>query len=158
MSRIELDRFDDAGLLGLWAQVTDELRARGIVRSANNPIADRAERIVADLYGVEPEVRSTAGYDLISKDKERIQVKAVRLTQPGRSSLSAIRNLEAGEFDVLIVVVFERDLSVKEIWRFPRSAVEDHARWSAHVNAHRLSMTKKLRADPRAERIELDAL
>jgi Family of unknown function (DUF6998) len=119
-------------LLQLWAGVTNELRVRGVTRSANNPIADYAERLVADLYGVDPATGSTAAYDLISKDGKKIQVKALRLTQPGRTNLSAIRKLNAGGFDVLVVVIFNRDLSVKEIWRFPRAVVEDHARWSAH--------------------------
>ena len=42
----------------------DEMRRRGMIRSANNPVADRAERVVADLYGVEPVGGSNKGYDL----------------------------------------------------------------------------------------------
>lgn len=154
----DLDDLDDAQLLRLWARVTDELSDRGVTRSANNPIADRAERLVADLYGVDLVSGSTAAYDLITKSGERVQVKALRLTRPGRRNLSAIRNLDAGGFDVLVVVIFEKDLTVKEIWRFPRVVVEDHARWSQHVNAHLLSLTRKLLADPRAERVNLEQL
>ena len=93
MREPDLSTLDDLSLLRLWAAVTDELCVRGVTRSANNPIADRAERIVADLYGVNPVSGSQAAYDLISKTGERIQVKALRMTRPDRSTFSAIRNL-----------------------------------------------------------------
>ena len=123
--------------------------------STNNPIADRAERIAADLYGVEPTSGSTAGYDLVTRDRLKIQVKGVRLTQPGRSTLSCIRSLD---FDLLVVVVFGADMTVREILRFPKAVAERHWRWSAHWNGYRLSLTRRLRNDPEVESVGLDAV
>lgn len=50
-----LESGTDADLIGLYGEVMIELRRRGIVRSANNPIVDIAERLIATHYGVEPE-------------------------------------------------------------------------------------------------------
>ncbi len=68
-------------LLRLYAAVMDTLKKRGYVRSANNPVGDLAESIVADFYGVKPGAANTAGYDLIA-DGKKIQVKALRLASP----------------------------------------------------------------------------
>jgi hypothetical protein len=45
-----LDNKTDAELIALYGEVMSALLHRGVVRSGNNPIADMAERIVADYY------------------------------------------------------------------------------------------------------------
>lgn len=77
------------------------LRERGYVRSGNNPVADVAERIVADLYGVSVLTANTAGHDLVTQDGTKVQVKGLRRTQPGRKNLSAIRS---DDYDVVVAV------------------------------------------------------
>jgi hypothetical protein len=45
-----------------------ELHDRGVVRSGNNPIADIAERVIADYHGVDPEPPNNKSYDVVAKD------------------------------------------------------------------------------------------
>jgi uncharacterized protein DUF6998 len=131
------------------------LRERGYVRSGNNPVADVAERIVADLYGVSVLTANTAGHDLVTQDGTKVQVKGLRRTQPGRKNLSAIRS---DDYDVVVAVVFEADMTLKELWRIPRPVVTEKARWSSHVNGYLLSLKREVCEDPRVERIPLDRL
>jgi hypothetical protein len=102
-----LDSLSDDDLARLWVLVMDEMRDRGMVRSANNPVADRAERVVADLYGVEPIGGSNPGYDVVTKRGEKVQVKGLRMTDARRSTLSPVRS---PDYDYLIAVRFERGL------------------------------------------------
>lgn len=132
-----------------------ELVDRGIVRSANNPIADIAEQLVADYYGVDPEPANTKGYDVRTPDGTRLQVKGLRLTQKGRSSLSAIRSLE---FDAIVAVVFRLDMTVEEALVIPKDVFEDRKGWSSTWKSHRLSLTQTLRKDARVERIPAAAI
>jgi hypothetical protein len=48
-----------------------ELHRRGIVRSGNNPIADMAERVIADYFGVDPEPPNNKSYDVVTKTGRR---------------------------------------------------------------------------------------
>src|SRR5262245_48836154 len=125
-----LHNLTDDDLARLWVRVMDEMRDRDMTRSANNPVADRAERVVADLYGVEPSGGNKAGYDLITKSGRKVQVKGLRMTTPNRSTLSPVRS---PDYHYLVAVRFERDFTLKDAWRFTRAAVEDLARWSKHV-------------------------
>lgn len=145
----QFDELSDNELIAHYGKVMAALLKRGIVRSANQPIADIAERIVGDHYGVEPEPPNSKAVDIVAPDGTRVQVKALRHTKAGRSRLSAIRSLD---FDVLAAVIFRADMQVEEIALIPIQAVEDHMGWSSTWKAHSLSLTKQLLADGRVKR------
>jgi hypothetical protein len=144
------EQLSDDELVSKYGQIMAALLERGIVRSANNPIADIAERFVADHFGVEQEPPNSKSVDVIATDGTRIQVKALRRTKSGRNRLSAIRSLD---FDILAAVIFRLDMQLEEIALIPLQAVEDHMAWSETWRANSLSLTKKLLADDRVERI-----
>jgi hypothetical protein len=146
----KFDHLSDDQLIEEYGRVMAELLGRGIVHSANNPIADIAERLVADHFGVDPEPPNSKAVDVIAVDGTRLQVKALRRTKAGRNRLSAIRSLD---FDVLAAVVFNADMRLEEIALIPLQAVEDHMRWSKTWSANSLSLTKKLFADGRVDRL-----
>lgn len=146
-----LGDYSQAELLRLYGEVMTELKGRGFVRSGNSPVADTAERIVADMYGVEPVAANTAGHDVVAADGTKIQVKGLRKTGPSRRNLSPIRS---ADYDVVIAVVFEADMALRELWRIPRPVVEEMARWSDHVNGYFLSLKRAVCEDPRVERID----
>lgn len=145
----------DAQMVALYGEVLGELHDRGIVRSGNNPIADMAETVIADYFGVEPEPPNQKAYDVKTKDGKRIQVKALRRTKSTRTGLSALRSLD---FDDVAVVIFELDMRLVEAVLVPVEAVRDHMGWSKTWKANRLSVTKKLLSDPRIQRIPAKAL
>lgn len=131
-----------AQLLALFADVLGELRQRGIARSANNPVGDYAEHLVAKALGLELSSNSTAGYDATdAADGTRYQVKGRRLTgsNPSRQ-LSAIRNLPDRHFDYLAGVLFAADFSVARACLIPVDVVEREATYVAHTNSWRLML------------------
>lgn len=146
----QFDELSDDELIAHYGQVMAALLGRGIVHSANQPIADIAERLVGDHYGVEPEPPNSKAVDVVASDGTRVQVKALRQTKAGRSRLSAIRSLD---FDVLAAVIFKADMQLEEIALIPLQAVEDHMGWSNTWKANSLSVTKRLLADRRVDRI-----
>lgn len=147
---IELSGLSDDELIGLYGSIMAALLDRGIVHSGNNPIADIAERLVADHYGVEPEPPNQKAYDVVAKDRTRIQVKALRKTKKGRTRLSAFHSLD---FELLAIVIFQPDLQLDEVALVPVDVVEEFAGWSKSWNAHSLSVTNKLMSDTRVEHL-----
>lgn len=148
----DLGSMNDEELIALWGEVMATMLERGIVHSGNNPIADIAERLVADHYGVDPEPPNQKGFDVKAPGGTRIQVKALRRTKPGRNRLSAIRTLE---FDVLAAVIFGGDMKLEGIALIPIAAVKDHMGWSATWQANSLSITKKLMDDDRVDHLSI---
>ncbi len=142
-------------LLALFARVMRELRTRGLVRSANNPVADLAESYVAERLGLTLAGMVTAGYDALGPDGTRYQVKARRLTPANRArQFGFIRNLPAQEFDYLALVTFAEDFEVASLHLLPHATVLRHARYVEHVNAWRVSLTKTVLADAQVRRFE----
>ena len=69
---------------------------------------------------------STAGYDGIDPQGQKIEVKCRRLTRYNNShQLSAIRNLEKAHFDFLAGVLFNEDFSVMRAALIPSQVVKD---------------------------------
>ena len=92
---------------------------------------------------------------MVTPDGLRVQVKALRRTRSSRRNLSALRTFE---FDLLAAVVFESDMRLVEAFLVPVDVVREYAGWSNTWNAHRLSLTKRLLADSRLERISAQGL
>lgn len=145
----------DGQLVALYGEVMHELHRRGVVHSGNNPIADMAERVVADYYGVKPEPPNTKSYDVVTPEGVSVQVKALRHTRSSRRNLSALRTLD---FDILAAVVFESDMKLVEAVLIPVEAVREHMGWSNTWKAHRISLTQRLLADTRVERVAVETL
>src|SRR5690242_9176454 len=92
---IDLTKLESAELLALFDGVLVELRARGLVRSSNNPVADYAESLIAKALGLRLETKSTTGYDAIGPDGLKYEIKGRRPTPANKSrQLSVIRGLD----------------------------------------------------------------
>lgn len=136
-ARMNLSAMSALELLRLHAASIGELRQRGYVRTANNPLGDYTEALVARAMGLELEANSAAGFDAVGPDGVRYQIKGRRLTASnGSRQLSAIRNLAAKDFDVLIAVVFNEQFEVLEAWSIPHEVIDGFAGYREHVNAH----------------------
>jgi hypothetical protein len=151
---VNLEHLDDRELIALWADVMAELNRRELTRSANNPVADYAERIVAERFGLTLAGQSAPGYDATDEAGVRYQIKARRhtRTRPSRQ-LGAIRNLDHHEFDFLIAVFFDRTMNLAEMWKLPHDAVARHATYVPHTNSYRLVMNAEVLADSTVERL-----
>lgn len=140
-------------LLDDWAAVMRALREQGVIRTNNNPVGDIAEAIVAAHYKGTRGSFSQAGWDVKTPSGELIQVKAMRLTATGnRRNLSPIRD---SNYDSVVVVVFDENFRVVEGLKIERAAVEGMFPIKEHVNGRVITVTQKLRADPRVEAVDL---
>jgi hypothetical protein len=143
----------DAELITLYGAMMAEMRRRAIVRSANNPIADIAERLVARHYGVDPEPPNSKAYDVVTGNGTTIQVKALRRTSKSRRNLSPLRSLY---FDYIAAVIFENDMQLQAVLLVPVEVVREYMRWSKTWGANCLSITDRLQNDRRVQRLPVD--
>src|SRR3989442_14809274 len=148
--QIDLRQASTGDLLRLYCNLLDELRARGVLRSTNNPVADYTEHLVATALGLTRTGGSASGYDATDAVGKRYQIKGRRLTPQNPSmQLSAIRNLPTRPFDVLATVMYRADFSVDYAALVPFEVVAERSRYQEHTNSYRFMMDRKVLNDPR---------
>ena len=132
---IDLKNKSPSGLLKLYTLILDELRTREIIRSSNAPTGDYAEYLFCNTFKWEQQGNSNAGYDAISIDGKRYQIKSRRLTghNPSRQ-LSFIRKLEKKQFDFLAGVLFNEDFSIFKAAIIPHEFIQPRSRFSKTTN------------------------
>ncbi len=110
-------------LLALWGAIMSELRRRDVVRTANNPIGDIAEALVAEHFRGVRQSFSNAGWDVSTTDGQRLEVKGIRLDEVRtRSNLSPIP--ATSTYTAVVVVIFDEALRVTEALLVRRANVE----------------------------------
>lgn len=125
-------------LLALHAKLGDELRTRGITRSANNPTGDLAEYLFCKAFGWKQAGNSHANVDAVASDGISYQIKGRRITRYNKSrQLSAIRDLVGGHFDFLAGVLFNEDYTVMRAALIPHAVALDRATFVEHTNSHK---------------------
>ena len=150
----DLSKLNEKELLRLQSSVIDELKRRDIVRTKNNPVGDYTEWLVSTTLGLELANNSAAGYDATAQDGTRYQIKGRRVTPDNPSrQLSAIRNLDAKDFDVLIAVIFNAEFNVINAVQVPHETVGKYASYRKHVNAHILHIRGDILNDPQVRTI-----
>lgn len=122
----------------LHALVGDELRSREVVRSSNNPTGDYAEYLFCRAFGWMQEANSAKGFDAIGPDgKTRYQIKGRRIHEHNKSrQLSAIRDLDLGQFDMLAGVIFDADFRVLRAALVPHAVVLARSKFKRSTNSH----------------------
>ncbi len=145
---LELDRLlsdmSDDEVARAWARCMRMLRSRDLVRTANTPVGDYAERICCERFGLQRKGFSAKSVDAIDADGVRYQIKGRRLTPENPSrQLGAIRDIDQHPFDVLYAVFFNEDLELQEIWQIPYEVVKE-ASFVARTNSTRFVLTKKM--------------
>lgn len=128
-------------LMTLHSEVLDELRTRGILRTANGPVGDFAEHLFAQAFGWTLQTSSTAGYDAVDASGVRYQIKGRRLTGVGSRQLEVIRRIDERAFDVLAAVLFAPKFFVQRAALIPFHTVLSRARRVQHVNGWRFMLT-----------------
>ena len=127
----------DQELLGLYADLMEELRQRKIIRTSNNPVADYAEKAVVEIMKLHRCGKEEKGCDATDSNGIKYQIKGRRLTRHNSSrKLGVIRNLDLYLFNFLVVVIFDERFNILEMWKIPRKFVKGHSKWSEHVNGH----------------------
>lgn len=134
-------------LLRLYAQILSELRRRTVVRSANAPAGDLAERLVRDAYlGVlaPPSVKS---WDVELADGTRLQVKS-RVVDSNNKKSQTFSPFRSWDFDSCIFVLFDATTyDVSLAVSIERDAARAMARRSEWVAGERLTVRQILAAE-----------
>lgn len=141
---MDLKDFDESQLLGLFADIMDELSKRNVIRSANNPVSDYAETIAARKLGLRLVGASNKGFDALDESGKRYQIKARRLVGSKSRQLGVIRNLKEKPFDYCVAILLDRLFRVVEAYRIPRDVIEKYAKWSEHQHGHILQLRPPL--------------
>lgn len=124
-------------LLVLYGRILDALRARGVIRSANNPVADYAEGLCRRALKLTLTNKSTAGYDGIGPSDRKIEINARRITKGnGSRQLSAIGGLEHGHFDFLAGILFTADFAVWKGCLIPYAVIKQYSTHTGRTNSH----------------------
>jgi hypothetical protein len=140
-------------LLELYIAVMSELRQRKVVRSANQPVGDVAELLVAKHFDVALASQSTRGYDLRAQPSadfpqgERIEVKARRVSKDVRAShYSFFRGLDnkPPPFDALVVVHFNDRFDAVGAWKMTVGYVRERVgALNVRTGGQRLALIKE---------------
>lgn len=148
-----LSAMTDDEVAKAWARCMRKLRQRDLVRTANTPVGDYAERICCDRLKLKRMGFSEKSVDAIGADGTRYQIKARRITPENPSrQLGAIRDIASKPFDFLLAVFFNEDLELQEIWKVPCEVVGE-ASFVARTNSTRFVMTPAVECDDRVERL-----
>lgn len=125
-----------AELLKLHADIADELRERGILRSSNNPTADVAELLFCRAFGWTQAAKSFPSADATCPQGKLYQIKGRRITSlNGSRELGALRKLSDGGFHYLAAVLFAPDYSVTRAAIIPHALVLKNSVYVMHTNA-----------------------
>jgi hypothetical protein len=125
-------------LLSLHANIAEELRRRGITRSANNPTGDFAEHLFCKAFQWKQAGNSHANVDAIDSEGVRYQIKGRRWTAHNHPrQLGAIRDLNGEHFDFLAGVLFSEDYNVMRAAIIPFATVVERATFVARTNSHK---------------------
>lgn len=138
----DLRAMTEIELLQTRGAVIEELRRRGVVRTANNPIGDYTEWLVCNRLGLEIQGNNQAAFDAVDPQGVRYQIKG-RRSSGNSVQFSSIRRLENHEFDFVVAVVFREDYSVRFAFRIAYAAVHQLARYQEHTNSHILILTER---------------
>ena len=142
-------------LLGLHAGIMNELRRRGVARSANSPTGELAEYLFCRAFSWQQASNSEKGFDAKDGDGKRYQIKGRRLHRRNKSrQLSAIRSLEG--FDVLGAVLFDDQYRVARAALIPREVVRERSKFVRHTNSHRFMLADDMWKDARVKDVTED--
>lgn len=124
-------------LLTLFGEALNELRAREVLRTNNNPTGDYGELLASKAVDAPLADKSTKGYDLLGADGVRYQVKARRVTEQNPSrQLGVIRNIEDKSFDFLVGIILDARYRVVRGCSIPYNTVKELAQFKSHQNGH----------------------
>lgn len=136
MEKDYLTALSVADLLELYAEILNELQARNVVHSTNNPVANYAEKLANKALNLTGMPESTKGFDAIDCNGQKYEIKGRRPTKKNPSrQLSMIRELNNHHFDYLIGILFYESFKVYKACVIPHHVIVEKAKYTKHANA-----------------------
>lgn len=135
---MKLNRCSISEILQLQVGIGEELRERGVIRSANNLTGDLAEYLFCAAFDWQQEPNSKRGFDATGQNGLRYEIKGRRVHRRNKSrQLSAIRDLPGKQFDVLACILFDDMYNIARAALIPHSIVSRRSSYINHTNSYR---------------------
>lgn len=132
-------------LLTLNVKITEELRNRNVIRTANNITGDLAEHLFCTAFCWTQAPNSERGFDATDTDGKRYQIKGRRVHRRNPSrQLSALRNIENKQFEFLAGIIFDDNYRVTRAAIIPHSIVVAQSTFVEHTNSSRFMLNDRV--------------
>lgn len=141
---VNLKKASIGELLALSRQVLAELRQREVIRTTNAPTGDYAEWLVQRVVKGVLEPNSKRSWDLVTPDRERLQVKARVVVDPRNRGQRQLSPFRSWNFDAAVIVLFDDEFEVWKAGCLPTADLQGLARHSKHVNGELVFATDEV--------------
>lgn len=131
---MDWETLTNAELLALSGGALAELRKRDVVRTANAPAGDLAERLVADAMGGDLAPNSQKSWDVLVRatvadtPAQRVQVKARVVTDPTNAGQRQVSAFRSWDCESVMFVLFDPTFRVRSAALVPAELVREHAK------------------------------
>ena len=148
---MDLTSLSDSDVIELYPKILNELKSRGIIRT-NNLIGELGEYFVASIYRKTPSLpnlqlnlKSTRNIDATSDKGERYAIKAT--SGNGTGVFASLPLIDDGKvyFEYLILVIFNKDYSLKEIYELNWEQFLQHRKMKPPENKWNLPITLEVK-------------
>jgi hypothetical protein len=144
---MDLSQKTNGDLFALLASVMRELRDRKLIRTANNPVADLGELLFCGAMHWKRGDNQGKDIDATTQAKEKVQIKARRMTRDKDSDRSGTIYDKDG-FDLVALAMFDPDFRIKRAIIIPRHIALIYLRWSNRQKGWYVSLTKAFWKEP----------
>lgn len=141
---MNLETLTNAELLALSGGALAELRRRGVVRTANAPAGDLAERLVADAMGGELATNAQKSWDVLVRASaadtpaQRVQVKARVVTDPANAGQRQVSAFRSWDCESVMFVLFDPLYRVRGAALVPTELVRQRATYVTFTASDRV--------------------
>lgn len=151
-----LNEMNETDLIGVYRLWIDELKARGMIRT-DNVVGELGEYLAIKYYWENPSLPElqatppgTKSIDAISIKGDRYAIKTVTSKTTGafyglNEPNSGIEEKQI--FEYVIIVVFNKDITIKAIYEMNWENFLKYKRWHSTVRAWNLSVSKAVLKD-----------
>ena len=153
---LDLENYTGEQLIGLYSEILQELKGRGIIRT-RNLLGEFGEYIACETYNADstlPNLKlnktNEKDYDAKSDTGKRYSIKSVSIKRTGMfAGLDLDKNNEPIEkyFDYVIICRFDEFFALKCIYELDWQMFLKHKRWNSTLKNLYLPINKALIAD-----------
>ena len=138
-----------AQLLLEYCKLQDTIRERGLRFPGGDPVAGYAEALVCErlhLCCKGTEEQSHDAVDPNNGNKYEVKHTRAKRSTPQTGRISGLGDhTEEQPFHFLIFVVFNSDLTIRNVYQLTYDAVWERKRWNAQWEGYYISMSAKVR-------------
>jgi len=149
---MDISSLSDKEVIELYPTILGELKKRGIIRT-NNLIGELGEYFVADIYKrtsslpqLQLNLKSTRNIDATSSKGERYAIKSTSGNATGVFASLPTENDGVVYFEYLILVIFNKDYSLKEIYELNWAQFLKYRKMKPPENKWNLPITNEVKA------------